>query len=152
MGTRGNYNNLDLNRNFPDQFGWSTGAQQPETSAVMAWSAAQNFVLSANLHGGDLVANYPWDGNAQRRSGQYAACPDDLAFRLLASTYAGKHAKMRASREFTGGITNGAEWYILYGGMQVRANDWLGRMRAVLTRIDRTGIIFTRPIWRSHWS
>ncbi len=118
-GSRGNYNNLDLNRNFPDQFGWSTGVQQAETSAVMAWSSAHNFVLSANLHGGDLVANYPWDGNAQRRSGQYAGCPDDLAFRMIASTYASKHAKMRASREFSGGITNGAEWYILYGGMQV---------------------------------
>jgi len=117
---RGNYRNYDLNRNFPDQFGWTTGPPQPETTAVMAWSQASDFVLSANLHGGDLVANYPWDGNAQRRSGLYAASPDDLTFRMLATVYASKHAKMRASREFPGGITNGAEWYVLYGGMQ----DW----------------------------
>ena len=42
MGTMGreNYHNIDLNRNFPDQFkNTSINAQQePETQAVMQWS------------------------------------------------------------------------------------------------------------------
>ncbi len=117
---RSNAMGQDLNRNFPDRFNWSTGAPQQETRAIMDWSKGRRFVLSANLHGGDLVANYPYDGNRERRSGLYTAAPDDRVFRALATAYASQHAKMRVSREFPGGVTNGAEWYILYGGMQ----DW----------------------------
>jgi hypothetical protein len=41
-------------------------------------------------------------------SGRYSACPDDEVFRFLASAYATAHRKMWHSREFPGGITNGA--------------------------------------------
>ena len=65
LGQRYNANGVDLNRDFPDQFNDpdnSTGGRQPETRAVMDWSAEHNFVLSANMHSGALVANYPFDG------------------------------------------------------------------------------------------
>jgi len=122
-GTRSNYNGVDLNRDFPDQFdspnNTPTGRQK-ETQAMMQWTASHNFVLSASYHGGAVVANYPFDGNANRRSGVYAASPDDSVFKDIALLYAKTHASMSRSSEFTNGITNGAEWYVLYGGMQ----DW----------------------------
>ncbi len=65
-----------------------------------------------------MVANYPWDGNADMAT-RYEASPDDAAFRHLAGVYAGAHASMAASAEFAGGITNGAAWYPVQQGMQV---------------------------------
>lgn len=59
---RPNANHVDLNRNFPDQFDPHSGKNiQPETKALIDWIEGTNFILSANLHGGSLVASYPWD-------------------------------------------------------------------------------------------
>ncbi|XP_024542018.1 carboxypeptidase SOL1 [Selaginella moellendorffii] len=120
--SRNNANNVDLNRDFPDQFfpqNNNEARRQPETLAVMKWLRQNNFVASASLHEGALVANYPWDGNADKSS-KYTESPDDSTFRFLASVYSKAHRNMSKSHEFPGGITNGAAWYPLYGGMQ----DW----------------------------
>ncbi|XAR62244.1 Metallocarboxypeptidase D [Bertholletia excelsa] len=119
---RGNANNVDLNRDFPDQFfpiNDDVDARQLETKAIMAWLKQIRFTASATLHGGALVANYPWDGT-QDKSKSYYACPDDKTFKFLASVYSRSHYNMSKSEEFQGGITNGASWYPIYGGMQ----DW----------------------------
>eukprot|EP00698_Gefionella_okellyi_P004921 TRINITY_DN14547_c0_g1_i1.p1 TRINITY_DN14547_c0_g1~~TRINITY_DN14547_c0_g1_i1.p1 ORF type:complete len:529 (-),score=94.48 TRINITY_DN14547_c0_g1_i1:36-1622(-) len=121
-GTRENANGVDLNRNFPDQYQSrenTLSGRQPETIAVMQWTNANHFVLSANLHGGALVANYPYDGD-QTDVVEYSASPDDALFRQLALVYSNTHTTMHLSTEFAQGITNGAAWYTLYGGMQ----DW----------------------------
>ena len=118
-GSRYNANNVDLNRDFPDQFNDpnnSLAGRQPETQAVMQWTWERNFVLSANMHTGALVVNYPFDGP---NTGVYSAAPDDDVFVQISSCYADSHPNME-SGGFQNGITNGSQWYAVFGGMQ----DW----------------------------
>ncbi|KAH9640540.1 hypothetical protein HF086_001589 [Spodoptera exigua] len=90
---RSNAHDVDLNRNFPDQFGDTSDNKipEPETLAVMNWSLSEPFVLSANLHGGALVANYPYDGNPDMQSGFEYLTPDNPVFLHLAHTYSDVH-------------------------------------------------------------
>lgn len=66
---RNNAAGKDLNRDFPDRFEGKMihrlkfAAKQPETVAVMQWVQSNPFVLSANLHGGAVVASYPFDNS-----------------------------------------------------------------------------------------
>ena len=127
---RSNAKGLDLNRNFPDQFtNWHSfklRSAQPETQALMRWIYKYPFVLSANLHGGSVVASYPFDdGPTHTESGVYSRSPDDAIFRHLALVYAQHHPIMKTGKpdcgmgeKFKDGITNGAFWYDVPGGMQ----------------------------------
>lgn len=112
MRGRANAQNVDLNRNFPSQYAalqqWSNGTtadlfygRQPETVAVMKWILEENFVLSANLHGGSLVASYPYDETIHHTDNTYGTAPDDSLFRHLAHTYANKHLTMTKGKQST---------------------------------------------------
>lgn len=125
---RPNANGFDLNRNFPDQYTkteWDKSPQK-ETKAVIEWLHAHPFVLSANLHGGALVANYPFDDNAQQKTGVYSPSTDNDVFLILSKTYANAHRTMKLGQpcpsqpneRFPQGVTNGAMWYTVPGGMQ----------------------------------
>jgi len=143
---RANAEDIDLNRNFPDvdAICYKTGChpnnriaydedtnthRAVETRLLMNMIENGDYVLSANLHGGDLVANYPYDESRTGKSQQYTASPDDKTFRHLAESYATSHSWMATPHEncdhtaedgFSkrGGITNGAQWYSVAGGMQ----------------------------------
>ncbi|XP_040575872.1 carboxypeptidase D [Lepeophtheirus salmonis] len=124
LRTRENGNMVDLNRNFPDQFVGDPSGFEIETSAVIKWSKSHNFILSANLHGGSLVANYPFDNNKEGHKGP-SLSPDDNIFEYLSLIYSNAHKKMHQGgycslERFLHGIVNGANWYVLSGGMQ----DW----------------------------
>ena len=59
---------------FPEHVEATGGTQpEPETLAMMAWLQSQPFVVSANLHGGSLVANYPYDDSVTGQDGIYTA-------------------------------------------------------------------------------
>lgn len=67
---RENRRAIDLNRNFPDLLNNIITEQnkrtEPETKAVLEWMKLSKFVLSANLHGGYLVANYPFENKKNK--------------------------------------------------------------------------------------
>merc|ERR1719270_3153539 len=106
---RQNGNGVDLNRAFPTWDDLSLSKEdlierrEPEVSAVV---------------------NYPYDdSHSNERSGIKSPTPDDSTFVSLAKLYANKHKTMWQgglcnSDTFTDGITNGAEWYVVKGGMQ----------------------------------
>ncbi|XP_071357764.1 carboxypeptidase M [Trachinotus anak] len=128
-----NYNSIDLNRNFPDAFAGlrrqlqlDEKKREAEVRAVIGWLRTESFVLSANLHGGALVASYPYD-NSNKGSelvGGASITPDDDVFVHLAKVYSYNHASMHRGERcddiasFPEGITNGYQWYPLTGGMQ----------------------------------
>ncbi|XP_007423460.1 carboxypeptidase M [Python bivittatus] len=126
MTGRYNANKKDLNRNFPDSFTTNNEIIQPETKAVMNWIDTGMFVLSANLHGGAVVASYPFDnGNYVTINGKgISKTLDDDVFVHLASTYANNHRTMHKGIAcdngvyFKDGITNGYHWYKVNGSMQ----------------------------------
>ncbi|MDX2177936.1 MAG: M14 family zinc carboxypeptidase [Candidatus Sumerlaeia bacterium] len=134
--TRFNANGVDLNRDFPR---WScsdpnsTAGRQAETAAVMSFFGARSTTLSANMHGGALVANYPYDEcfNCLGNCGETLA-PDNDIFRDLALLYSTLHVRMFASATFPQGVTNGTDWYPLYGGLQDWTYVWEGGMEITL--------------------
>ncbi|XP_031441173.1 carboxypeptidase Z [Clupea harengus] len=145
---RGNGQNIDLNRNFPDLTSiaynrrrhryhrtdhipipdayWFGKTVASETYAVMKWIRSIPFVLSASLHGGDLLVSYPYDlSKHPQEEILFSPTPDEQVFKQLARVYADSHRTMtsnnteRCGSDFTdkGSIINGAEWYSIRGGM-----------------------------------
>lgn len=147
QGVQGRYNanGQDLNRNFPDLFKKGRSTPQAESLAMERWLSSTQFVLSGCLHGGALVASYPFDNKAhnglvdQLRGFQASVTPDDDMFRQLALTYSRNHRTMHKGEacflgdsRFRDGITNGAQWYYLAGGMQDFNYVWNGVMEVTL--------------------
>ena len=106
-------NKKDLNRAFPDRSDTGvqpslpmTGTEEPEVKAIMRLAYSLPITAAASLHEGALVANYPWDGDKERRTG-YSASPDDATFQHLARSYAQKHARMADQTPFSGDTPSG---------------------------------------------
>ncbi|XP_065213969.1 carboxypeptidase D-like [Planococcus citri] len=123
--TRTNAHDVDINRNFPDRFRKIQEKLEPETEAVIGWLKKYPFVLSANIHGGALVANYPYDENAPGEGNGPNYTPDNKVFQMLSRSYADVHPRMekelcyrKDGNTFDHGIVNGAKWYSVEGGMQ----------------------------------
>ncbi|OJJ17878.1 hypothetical protein BKI52_28895 [marine bacterium AO1-C] len=117
--TRGNANNVDLNRNYPDPDDGTNpdgNVHQVETIAFMNFANAKHFVLSANFHGGIELINYPWDTYA----GDH---PDKDYFVHISEEYR-DHCQANSPAgyfdDLNNGITNGFAWYEVQGGRQ----DW----------------------------
>jgi hypothetical protein len=110
---RNNTNNIDLNRNFPRPDNPFYDRLEPEAAAMVELMESKQFILSANLHGGTEVMNYPWD--IWKRGH-----PDSTWFEYICREYADT-AMLYSPPDymtFLGGVTNGYDWYSITGGRQ----------------------------------
>ncbi|MAE07931.1 MAG: hypothetical protein CL661_04130 [Bacteroidetes bacterium] len=115
--TRYNANNVDMNRNYADPEDGphpDGNAYQIETIAFMDFADEHNLVMSANMHGGAEVVNYPWDTWPQLAA-------DDDWWIYVSREYADTvHAYGPSGylTDLNNGITNGYVWYTISGGRQ----------------------------------
>ncbi|HZK07339.1 MAG TPA: M14 family zinc carboxypeptidase [Bacteroidales bacterium] len=115
--TRYNANNVDLNRNYPDPKDGphpDGKAWQPETIAFMQMAEENNFVMSANTHGGSEVINYPWDTWSRLHA-------DDDWLYFVSREYADTvhvYAPTGYLTALNNGVTNGYQWYSITGSRQ----------------------------------
>ncbi|MBP9084154.1 MAG: carboxypeptidase regulatory-like domain-containing protein [Bacteroidia bacterium] len=150
--TRGNYNNYDLNRNFPDPIYGVYPDQQIETGRFRAIAEANNFALVANFHGGTEVVNYAWDTWTNEYP-DYKHHPDEAWYQYISHLYADTCQANAPSNYMTGyddGITNGGAWYIINGGRQDYTNYYRWG-REVTIEISDTKLIPAAQL-PAHWN
>lgn len=118
---RYNANNVDLNRNFPNPFGSSQSNLQQENVAMINYFSAHHFRLSANLHGGSEVMNYPWDCfTSAQRPHPKSAWWQEVCKRFVDTSrvYSSNHFNDVNSE----GYIAGGDWYVITGGRQDYVN------------------------------
>lgn len=120
---RYNANRVDLNRNFPDPFGTPPMNElQPENEAMIHYVEQHHFLLSANLHGGSEVMNYPWDSFTSReRLNEHSEWWKQVCKRFVDTCRKVDPARFKDVR--TSGYVNGGDWYVISNGRQDYFND-----------------------------
>ena len=120
---RANWNNVDMNRNYPYLPGVNGSANvQPETQAIINWVQDKHFVMSVNFHGGAELTNFPWDTwDSQTRTHA-----DDAWFRYICQNYVDQCQAVdptymvgeTAYNPGCGAVTEGGDWYEITGSRQ----------------------------------
>lgn len=100
---------------------------QPETLAISKFLDENILDFAINFHDGAKVVNYPLDGGLQGNH-VYTRAPDDELFQDIAKIWTYNNPKFMSQTCGDGnqfpysvwpnGITNGAEWYSVTGGLQ----------------------------------
>lgn len=117
-------NGTDLNRNFPNPRAGEpddTTGRALENRYMMEFLREHQFTLSANIHGGEEVVNYPWDHTPVLHA-------DDEWYRFISHEYADEAMAVDPDYMFgwpDGGITNGWFWYEALGTRQDYLNWYL---------------------------
>ncbi len=118
--TRYLYNWIDPNRNFPSPNSTHPDgeAYAQETIDMMQFMSDHHFDLSANIHSGAEVANYPWDTWDTTTKTH----PDNDWWIHVCSEYANTVFSNSNNGYFTdvtaNGIIEGGDWYIVEGSRQ----------------------------------
>ena len=115
---RYNANYVDLNRNYPDPFGTDPlNPLQVENEAMIQYVQNHHFRLSANLHGGSEVMNYPWDSfTSFQQLNEHATWWKEVGKRFVDT------CRIYDSQRFrdvtSSGYINGGDWYVISNGRQ----------------------------------
>lgn len=114
--TRNNASGIDMNRNYPDRVEGNhpDGKKYArETELFMELADEYQFTMAANYHGGAEVVNYPWDNGKSRHV-------DDEWWKMVSRQYADLAHEENPDymTDRNDGITNGADWYVIYGSRQ----------------------------------
>ena len=114
--TRNNAFGVDMNRNYPDCVEGDHPDNKSyalETQLFMSLAEEYQFTMAANYHGGAEVINYPWDNRKTRHV-------DNEWWRMLSRQYAdlAQEENPDYMTDRDNGITNGADWYKIYGSRQ----------------------------------
>ncbi|XP_076595235.1 putative carboxypeptidase X1 isoform X1 [Chaetodon auriga] len=111
---------------IPEKYTSEEAFVASETRAVINWMQNIPFVLSANLHGGELVVTYPYDMTRDWAPRDHTPTADESFFRWLATAYASTNQVMSNpdrrpchNKDFLryNNIINGADWHNVPGSM-----------------------------------
>jgi hypothetical protein len=121
--TRYNANWVDLNRNYPDPEDGphpDGNSYQTETNLFLGLSDSINFSISANMHGGAEVVNYPWDtwSNLTADNNWWEYVSQEYADSCQANSGNGYFEWSDWNNPFANGVVNGYDWYTVNGGRQ----------------------------------
>jgi hypothetical protein len=122
--TRGNINGVDLNRNYPNPVLDPVDEMQEETFVMIQFVDTMDFVMSANMHGGIELVNYPFDSwiSSQNRHA------DHHWWEFVLQEYVDTVHYYSPPGYMTGqgtGMTHGGDWYVVYGSRQDYLNYYL---------------------------
>ena len=147
-----NYNDVQLNRNYPHMPGLGTTANiQPETQAIIDWVTPIHFVMSANFHCGAELLNYPWDSWT---TGMRPHADADW-FRYTCQNYATLcHAQDTAYLygDYLGrSVIDGGDWSVVYGSRQDYMT-YYQRCREVTMEICQTHVVTDTLELPTYWT
>ena len=122
---RYNANDIDLNRNYPDPFIDPDPTLEPENAAMIDYVSNHHFLLSANLHGGSEVMNYPWDSFTS-----WSRPHEDRNWWIDVSKRYVDTCRLYDHSIFTDvcdeGYIAGGDWYVIHNGRQDYMNYYHG--------------------------
>ncbi|MBP5663773.1 MAG: T9SS type A sorting domain-containing protein [Bacteroidales bacterium] len=114
--TRANAHGVDLNRNYPE-VGQPAKNYEPEIQGMIDFATQHHFVMSANLHGGAELYNFPWDSWTTNQ----VPHADESWWWLMGRAFADTCHRYGSNGYFTeenNGVTPGGDWYVIDGSRQ----------------------------------
>ena len=147
--SRLNLFNIDLNRDFPEATRGDADDptdREPETSYMMAFLKEKEFTMSANIHSGEEVVNYPWDAKPSPHV-------DQDWYIFISREYADEAMAVDPDYMFgwpDNGITNGWDWYEALGTRQDYVNYYLGGREVTLELSSEFLLPASELEW--HWT